>query len=69
MNGIFYILRTGAPWRDLRERYGLRTTVYNHREAYGLYACSGILFKAEEPPRVVERFNLRLASSENSFAT
>ena len=26
LNGIFYILRTGAPWRDLPERYGPRTT-------------------------------------------
>jgi len=29
LNGIFYILRTGAPWRDLPHRYGPRTTVYN----------------------------------------
>jgi len=29
LNGIFYILRTGVPWRDLPERYGPRTTVYN----------------------------------------
>lgn len=29
LNGIFYILRTGAPWRDLPKRYGPRTTVYN----------------------------------------
>ena len=29
MNGIFYILRTGSPWRDLPERYGPYTTVYN----------------------------------------
>lgn len=29
LNGIFYILRSGAPWRDLAERYGPRTTVYN----------------------------------------
>ena len=29
VNGIFYILRTGAPWRDVPERYGPRTTVYN----------------------------------------
>ena len=28
LNGIFYILRTGAPWRDLLERYGPRTTCY-----------------------------------------
>ena len=29
LNGIFYVLRTGSPWRDLPERYGLYTTVYN----------------------------------------
>ncbi len=29
LNGIFYILRTGAPWCDLPERYGPHTTVYN----------------------------------------
>ena len=29
LNGIFYILLTGAQWRDLPERYGPRTTVYN----------------------------------------
>ncbi len=35
LNGIFYILRTGAPWRDLPERYGPRTTVYNRYCALG----------------------------------
>ena len=29
MNGIFWVLRSGAPWRDLPERYGPRTTCYN----------------------------------------
>jgi|TARA_R110000772_G_scaffold95470_3_gene193800 transposase len=29
LNKIFYILRTGAPRRDLPERYGPRTTVSN----------------------------------------
>jgi transposase len=29
MNAIFYVLRTGMPWRDLPERYGPYTTVYN----------------------------------------
>lgn len=27
INGILWILRTGAPWRDLPERYGTRGTV------------------------------------------
>ena len=29
INGMFYILRAGSPWRDLPERYGPYTTVYN----------------------------------------
>jgi transposase len=28
-NGIFRVLRSGAPWRDLPETYGSRTTCYN----------------------------------------
>ena len=35
LNGIFYILRTGAPWRDLPDRYGARTTVYNRYVRWG----------------------------------
>lgn len=35
LNGIFYILRTGAPWRDLPGRYGPRTTVYNRYVRWG----------------------------------
>lgn len=29
VNGIFWILRTGAPWRDLPERFGKWGTVYD----------------------------------------
>jgi len=29
LNGIFWVLRSGAPWRDLPEIYGHRTTCYN----------------------------------------
>lgn len=29
LNGIFWVLRSGAPWRDVRERYGPYTTCYN----------------------------------------
>ena len=29
LNGIFWVLRSGAPWADLPERFGPRTTVYN----------------------------------------
>ena len=29
LNGIFWVLRSGAPWRDLPETYGPYTTCYN----------------------------------------
>ena len=29
LNGILWVLRSGAPWRDLPEHYGPYTTCYN----------------------------------------
>jgi len=29
LNGIFYVLRVGCPWRDLPDQYGPYTTVCN----------------------------------------
>ena len=29
LNGIIWVLRSGAPWRDLPKRYGPPTTFYN----------------------------------------
>jgi transposase len=29
LNGIFWVLRSGAPWRDLPEDFGPYTTCYN----------------------------------------
>ena len=29
LNGIFWVLRSGAPWRDLPESYGPPMTCYN----------------------------------------
>lgn len=29
LNGIFWVLRSGAPWCHLPERYGPRTTIHN----------------------------------------
>jgi transposase len=37
LNGMFYILRTGCPWRDLPERYGPYTTVYNRWRKAGIW--------------------------------
>jgi transposase len=34
MNGIFWILNTGAPWRDLPARYGHHKTVFHRFSQY-----------------------------------
>ncbi len=36
MDGIFLVLRTGTPWRDLPERYGPYTTCYNRWSKNGV---------------------------------
>jgi transposase len=46
LNGIFYILCTGAPWRDLPERYGPPTTVYNRYVRWGLRGVWRDIFEA-----------------------
>ncbi len=37
LNGIFWVLRSGAPWRDLPERYGPYTTCYNRWRKAGVW--------------------------------
>jgi transposase len=45
VNGIFHILRTGSPWRDLPERYGPYTTIYNR---YNRWAKAGVWLRIFE---------------------
>jgi transposase len=43
LNGIFWVLRSGAPWRDLPENHGPRTTCCNRfvrRRKLSPSACS-----------------------------
>src|SRR5437660_8532220 len=51
LNGVFWRLRTGAPWRDVPERYGPWQTVYDR---FAKMRQSGLL------ERVIERLQLRL---------
>jgi transposase len=50
LNGIFWVLRSGAPWRDLPERYGPRTTCYNRFVRWERQA-SGTGLWTPSPPR------------------
>lgn len=45
LNGIFYILRTGSPWRDLPDRYGPYTTAYNR---FNRWAKAGVWLRIFE---------------------
>ena len=45
VNDIFWVLRTGSPWRDLPERYGPYTTVYNR---YNRWAKQGVWLRVFE---------------------
>ena len=45
LNAIFYILRTGSPWRDMPDRYGPYTTAYNR---YNRWAKAGVWLRVFE---------------------
>lgn len=45
INAIFYVLRTGSPWRDLPSRYGPYATAYNR---YNRWSKAGIWLRIFE---------------------
>ena len=51
LNGILWVLHTGAPWRDLPERFGPWQTVYDH---FSRWRKAGVF------ARVVEALQLKL---------
>jgi transposase len=51
LNGMLWILNTGAPWRDLPERYGPWRTVYDR---FNLWSRDGTL------DRMLAKLQLRL---------
>ena len=53
LDGVFWILRTGAPWRDLPERFGPWQTVYDY---FAAWRKSGVF------DRVLEALQVRLDS-------
>jgi transposase len=50
-NGIFWILRSGSPWRDLPERYGPWQSVYHH---FNSWRREGVF------DRILEALQIRL---------
>ena len=60
LNGMFYVLRTGCPWRDLPERYGPYTTIYNR---FNRWAKRGIWEKIFKTLAAKSRSSLHLIDS------
>ena len=60
LNGIFYVLRTGSPWRDLPERYGAYTTVYNR---FNRWAKAGVWLRVFEALAAKSPQSLQLIDS------
>ncbi len=59
LDGILYILRTGAPWRDLPERYGPYTSIYNRFNRWAKAGVWGSVFEAlarasPQSPRLID---------------
>jgi transposase len=60
LNAIFYILRTGSPWRDLPERYGSYTTAYNR---YNRWAKAGMWLRVFEALAAASPQSMQLIDS------
>ena len=62
LNGIFYVLRTGSPWRDLPERYGPYTTIYNR---FNRWARAGVWVRVFETLAAKSPGSMALIDSSN----
>ena len=67
LNGMFWVLRTGAPWRDLPERYGPWSTVYDRFRRWrrtGLW--QSILDTLQGEARKLGRIDFEFAAMDGS---
>jgi len=67
LNGIFWILRSGAAWRDLPDRYGPWTTVYDRFRRWrnsGLF--DRMLNRLEAMARRADRIDFEFAAVDGS---
>lgn len=46
VNAMFWVLRSGAPWRDLPERFGPWQTVYHHFNSWSRQGVFGRILEA-----------------------
>ncbi len=60
LNGIFWVLRSGAPWRDLPDQYGPYTTCYNR---FVRWRRAGVWDRLFEAVADLEQADLKMIDS------
>jgi transposase len=69
LNGILWVLRTGAPWADLPERYPSYQTCHRRFHQWVRSGImQGFLEALAEDPRIQGRLDVREALIDGSFA-
>lgn len=67
LEGIFWIHRTGAPWRDLPPEYGKWSTVYERFRRWRLSGLFGqLLDKLEAAGRKAEKIDFEFSAVDGS---
>ena len=60
LNGTLWVLRSGAPWRDLPERYVPRTTCYNR---FVRWRKAGVWDRLMDPIIIAHDCDIRMIGS------
>lgn len=70
LNGIFYVLRSGIPWKDLPSRYGPHTTVYNRFRRWAKQGIWQRIFEAlqQQYPSSVEMIDTTMIPAHRAAA-
>ncbi len=73
LDGVFWIARTGTPWRDLPDHFGLWSSVYRQFRRWTLSGLWDILLEAlnatEAIPDSVQMIDSDLPPERPSFIT
>ena len=72
LDGVFWIARTGAPWRDLHEYFGKWSSVYRQFRRWTLAGIWELMLQAlnesEGPPRSVQMIDSTIVRAHHQAA-
>ncbi len=72
LDGVFWITRTGAPWRDLHEHFGKWNSVYQQFRRWTLAGVWELMLEAfnesDGPPRSVQMIDSTIVRAHHQAA-